>query len=85
MLGGSQGTAWQVHRVRSLVVRFDLCALPYFLHPFPGPYRAGVPSWLAPVDTDCASLEKSGEQGFGASPVRVESGVRPGLPDEEAV
>ena len=32
-----------------------LCALSYFLRPFPGPYRAGVPGRLAPVGTDCAS------------------------------
>ena len=52
---GAYNTAWvllcqgsrralflQVYRVWSLVLWFDLCALPYFLRPFPSPYRAGI-------------------------------------------
>ena len=57
----------QVHRVRTLVLRFDLCALPCFLRSFLDPYRAGVPSRLVLIGSECASLEKSNEQGFGAS------------------
>ena len=36
----------------------DLSALPYFLRPFPGPHRAGVPGRLVPVGFDCASREE---------------------------
>ena len=42
----------QVYRVRSLVSWFDLCALPCFLRSFPGPFRAGVPGWLVPVEEE---------------------------------
>ena len=59
MPGGSQGIAWQVHKVRSLVLRFDLCALPYFLRSFPGPYRAGVPGRLVPVGPKCDSWRRA--------------------------
>ena len=38
-----------------LGIAVDLSALPYFLHPFSGPYRAGVPGRLVPVGSDCAS------------------------------
>ena len=55
MPGRSQGTVLQVYRVWSLVFAVDLSALPYPLCPFPGPYRAGVPSQLVPVGSDCAS------------------------------
>ena len=41
---GVQGTV--------LGIAVDLSALPYFLHPFPGPYRAGVPGRLVPVGPD---------------------------------
>ena len=44
---GVQGTV--------LGIMVDLSALPYVLHPFPGPYRAGVPGRSVPVGSDCAS------------------------------
>ena len=44
---GVQGTV--------LGIAVDLSALPYFLRPFLGPYRAGVPSRLVPVGSECAS------------------------------
>ena len=47
--GGCRVLFLQVYRVWSPVLRFDLCALPYFLRPFPGPYRAGVPGRLVLV------------------------------------
>ena len=37
-LGGRRVLFLQVYRVRSLVLRFDLYALSYFLCLFPGPY-----------------------------------------------
>ena len=52
-----------MYRVRSPVLRFDLCALPYFLRPFPDPYRTGVPGRLAPVGSDRAS-QRGYNQGF---------------------
>ena len=74
---GSYNTAWvllcqggrrvlflQVYMVRSPVLRFDLCALPYFLRPFPGPYRAGVPGRLVPVGSDCASRRRAVSKEF---------------------
>ena len=53
--GGCRVLFLQVYRVWSPILRFDLCALPYFLRPFLGPYRAGVPGLLVPVGSDCAS------------------------------
>ena len=38
---------------------FDLCALPYFLRPFPGPFRAGVPGQLVLAGSDCASQRRA--------------------------
>ena len=38
-----------------LGIAVDLSALPYFLLPFPGPYRAGVLGRLVLVGSDCAS------------------------------
>ena len=65
---GAYNTAWvlshqggckvlfpQVYKVRSPVLQFDLCALPYFLRPFLGPYRAGIPGRLGSVGSDRAS------------------------------
>ena len=62
--GGRRVLFLQVYRVWSLVLWFDLCALPCFLCSFPGPYRADVPGRLVPVGSDCASQRKSSEQGF---------------------
>ena len=45
----------QVYRVRSPILWFDSCALPYFLRLFPGPYRAGILGRLVLVGSDCAS------------------------------
>ena len=89
MPGGSQGTAWQMHRVRSLVLWFDLCALPYFLRPFPSPYRAGVPGRLVPVGSDRASRRRA-VSGVFAYPGRrqgvgVGGSALPGLPVGETV
>ena len=41
----------------------DLSALPYFLCPFPGSYRAGVPGRLFPVGFDCASWRRAVSKG----------------------
>ena len=83
MTGTSQGTVLQVYRVWSLVLRFDLCALPYFLCPFPGPYRAGVPGWLVLVGSDCASrrgaINRGSAHSWSEKRVRVGSGVWLGL------
>ena len=57
--GGCRVLFLQAYRVRSLVSWFDLCALPCFLRLFPGPFRAGVPGRLVPVDSDCASRRRS--------------------------
>ena len=35
--GGRRALFLQVYRVWSQVLRFDLCVLPYFVRPFPGP------------------------------------------------
>ena len=74
--GGRRVLFLQVYRVRSPVLRFDLCALPYFLRPFPGSYRAGVPGRLVPVGSDCASRRGAVSRGsvFFRSEKRV--GVR---------
>ena len=42
-----------------LGITVDLIALPYFLRPFPGPYRAGVPGRLVLVGSDCASRRRA--------------------------
>ena len=85
---GSQGTVWQVHRVRSLVLRFDLCALPCFLRLFPGPFQAGVPGRLVPVGSDYASQRRDVSKGpvhlRSETRVGVESGVWPGLSVRDA-
>ena len=67
-----------------LGIAVDLSALPYFLRPFPGPYRAGVSGQLVPVGSDCASRRGVVSRG-SAHPrsekwVGVGSGVWPGLP-----
>ena len=62
--GGRRVLFLQVYRVRSPVLRFDLCALPYFLRPFPGPYLAGVPDRLVPVASECASWRKAVSRGL---------------------
>ena len=68
---GVQGTV--------LSIAVDLSALPYFLHPFPGPYRAGVPGRLVLVGSDCASWRKAVSRGLvhpqSEMRVRVGSGV----------
>ena len=67
----------------------DLSALLYFLHPFPGPYRAGVPGRLVLVGSDCASwrggVSKGSVHSRSEKRVGVVSGVWPGLPVGEAV
>ena len=52
---GVQGTV--------LGIAVDLSAMPYFLRPFPGPYRAGVPGRLVPVGSDCASWRRAVSRG----------------------
>ena len=68
---GAQGTV--------LGITVDLSALPYFLRPFLGPYRAGVPGRLVPVGSDCASWRGAVSRGSAHSRsekwVRVRSGV----------
>ena len=44
-------------------IAVDLSALPYFLRPFSGPYRAGVPGRLVPVGPDCASWGRAVSRG----------------------
>ena len=74
--GGCRVLFLQVYRVWSPILRFDLCALPYFLRPFPGPYRAGVPGLLVPVGSDCAS--RRGAISRGSAHSRLEKQVRVG-------
>ena len=57
--GGRRVLFPQVYKVRTSVLWFDLCALPYFLCPFPGPYRAGVPGRLVPIGSDRASRRRA--------------------------
>jgi len=68
---------------------FDLCALPYFLRSFPGPYRAGVPGRLVLVGYDRASRRRAVSRGLRIPGRRrgLESGVVlwPGVPVGEAV
>ena len=45
-------------------IAVDLSMLPYFLRPFPGPYRAGIPDRLAPVGSDCASWSRAVSRAF---------------------
>ena len=75
--------------VRSLVLRFDLSGLPYFLCSFPDPYRAGVPGRSVPVGSDCASRRGAVSRGSAHSwlekRVEVGSDVWPSLPIGEAV
>ena len=67
----------------------DLSALPYFLHPFPGPYRAGIPDRLVPVGFGCASqrgvVSRGSVHSRSEKQVGVGSGVWPGLSVGEAV
>ena len=62
-----------------LGIAVDLSALPYFLHPFPGPYRAGVPGRLVSVGSDCASWRRAVSKGSvhprSKTRVKVGSGV----------
>ena len=46
-----------------LGIVFDLSALPYFLCPFPGPHRAGIPGRLVLVGSDCASRRRAISKG----------------------
>ena len=66
----------QVYMVWSLVLRFDLCALPYFLRTFPGLYRAGVPGRLVPVGSDCASWRRAVSRVVAHSWSETRVGVR---------
>ena len=87
--GGRRVLFLQVYKVRSPVLRFDLCALPYFLRPFPGPYRAGVPNQLVLISSNCASWRRVVSRGLAhpqsETRVGVGSGVWPGLPIGEAI
>ena len=72
---GVQGTV--------LGIAVDLSALSYFLCPFPGPRRVGIPGQLVPVGSDCASWRRAVSRG-SAHPqsrtwVGVGSDVWPGL------
>ena len=67
--GGCRVLFLQVYRVRSLVLQFDLCTLPYFFRLFPDPYRAGVPGWLALVGSECASWRRAVSRGLVHLPV----------------
>ena len=64
---GVQGT------VLGIVV--DLSALPYLVHPFPGPHRARVLDRLVPVGSDCASRRRAVSRGS----VRPQSETRVGV------
>ena len=59
-------------------MRFDLCVLPYFLCPFPGPYRVSVPGRLVPVGSDCAGRRRAVSRGsvYPWSEKRVGVGCR---------
>ena len=80
-LAGVQGTV--------LGIAVDLSALPYFLHSFPGPHRAGIPDRLVLVGSDCASRRRAVIRGSAhpwlETQVGVGGGVWPGLPVGEAV
>ena len=58
-------------------IAVDLSALPYFLCLFPGPYRAGIPGRLVPVDSDCASQRRAVSRGsvYPWSEMRVKAEV----------
>ena len=60
-----------------LDITVDLSALPYLLCLFPGPYRAGVPSQLVLVGSDCASRRRAVSRGSAPprSKTRVEAEV----------
>ena len=68
-----------------LGIAVDLSALPYFLRPFSGPYRAGVPGRLVPVGSDCASWRRAVTRGlahpWSKTRVGVRCGVWPGHPE----
>ena len=87
--GGRRVLFLQVRRVLSLVLLFDLCALPYFLRPFPGPYPAGVPGRSVLVGSDRASQRRVVSRGLAhprsETQVGDESRVWLGLPVGEAV
>ena len=87
--GGCRVLFLQVYMVWSPVLWFDLCALPYFLHPFPGPYRAGIPGRLVPVGSERVSRRRAVSRGLehprSETRVRVGSGVWLGLSVGEAV
>ena len=60
-----------------------------FLRLFPGPFRAGVPSWLVPVGSGCASWRRAVSRVFTYPGQRHGVGVGgsalPGLPVGETV
>ena len=57
----------------------DLSALPYFLRPFPGPYRAGVLDRLVPVGSVCASRRGAVNRGSAHSRSEKWVGVGSGV------
>ena len=62
-----------------LGIAVDLSASPYFLRPFPGPYRAGVPGRLVPVGSDCASRRGAVSRGLAHSRSEKRVGVGSGV------
>ena len=65
--------------VRSPVSWFDLCALPCFLRSFPVSFRAGVPGWLVPVGSDCASRRGVVSRGSAYSRSEKRVGIGSGV------
>jgi len=59
-----------------LGIEVDLSALPYFLHLFPGPYRAGIPGRLVPVSSDRASRRRAVSRGLTHPRSETQVGVR---------
>ena len=62
-----------------LGIAVDLSALLYFLRPFPGPYRAGVPGQSVPVGFDCFSQRGVVSRGSTYSRSEKRVGVRSGV------
>ena len=59
-----------------LGIAVDLGALFYFLRPFPGPYRAGIPGRLVLVGSDCASRRRAVSRGLAHPWMETWVGVR---------
>ena len=68
---GVQGTV--------LGIAVDLSVLPYFLRPFPGPYRAGIPGRFVPVGFDCARRRGAVSRGSAHSRSEKRVGVKSGV------